>query len=161
MTMKRCAILTLLTASVLFTTMPATAAEHEIKMLNKGSDNQTMVFEPSFLKIKPGDTVKFVPTDKGHNVETIPGMLPVGATPFKGKVNEETVVTFVAPGLYGSKCLPHLGMGMVSLIQVGDEPSNLDKVKSVKLPGLGGKRMAVLLEKLNSTLSALPSPAKN
>ena len=38
-----------------------------------------MVFEPSFVKIAPGDTVRFVSTDKGHNAETIKGMLPEGA----------------------------------------------------------------------------------
>lgn len=159
--MKRCKTLALFAASVLYVTIPATAAEHEIRMLNKGSDNLTMVFEPAFLKIKPGDTVKFIPTDKGHNAESIPEMLPDGATPFKGKMNEETVVTFTAPGLYGSKCLPHVGMGMVALIQVGDEAPNLDKVKGVKLPGLASKRMATLLQKLNSTLSALPNTPAN
>ena len=38
-----------------------------------------MVFEPAFVKIAPGDTVKFVSTDKGHNAEIIKGMLPEGA----------------------------------------------------------------------------------
>ena len=62
---------------------PAISAEFEVKMLNKGSDNQPMVFEPAFLKINPGDVVHFVPTDKGHDVQSIPGMAPDGATPFK------------------------------------------------------------------------------
>src|SRR5262245_57706486 len=45
----------------------ANAAEIEVKMLNKGTDGGVMVFEPAFVKIEPGDSVKFVATDKGHN----------------------------------------------------------------------------------------------
>jgi len=97
----------------------AGAAEFEVKMLNKGSDGQVMMFEPAFLRVQPGDTVRFVPTDKGHDAETIPGMLPEGAQPFKGKLSEELKVTFQTPGLYGYRCLPHFGMGMVGLIAGG------------------------------------------
>lgn len=61
----------------------AQAAEIEVQMLNKGADG-AMVFEPAFVKVAPGDTVKFVPTDKSHNVESIKDMLPAGVEPFKG-----------------------------------------------------------------------------
>ena len=57
-----------------------------------------MVFEPALVKIEPGDTVKFVATNKGHNAETIKGMLPADATPFVGKVNQDIAVTFDKPG---------------------------------------------------------------
>ncbi len=56
----------------------AMAAEHEIEMLNQGSDGEMMVFEPAFLQIEPGDGVTFVPTDAFHNAATIEGMLPEG-----------------------------------------------------------------------------------
>ncbi len=55
-------------------------------MLDQGPDGQMMVFEPSFLKIEPGDTVTFVPTDKSHNSETILGMIPEGAEAWRGKI---------------------------------------------------------------------------
>ena len=71
----------------------AGAAELEVRMLNKGAKG-TMVFEPDLIVAAPGDTIRFVPTDKGHNVETIKGMLPEGAEPFKSKFNEEFSVTF-------------------------------------------------------------------
>jgi pseudoazurin len=113
----------------------AAAAEYEVKMLNKGSDGTPMVFEPAFLQIAVGDTVKFVPTDKGHNAESIKDLIPEGATPFKGKINEEFSVTFDVEGAYAYKCLPHVGMGMVGLIVVGDAaPANLDTITSAKLP---------------------------
>lgn len=111
----------------------AGAAEYEVKMLNKG-EKGAMVFEPDFIRAAPGDTVRFVPTDKGHNVETVKGMLPEGAEAFKGKFNEEVVVTLDKQGVYGVKCAPHYAMGMVALIEVG-EPANLDKAGAVKHPG--------------------------
>src|SRR5262245_46862337 len=100
----------------------AGAAEVEVKMLDKGTEG-VMVFEPALVKIAPGDTVKFVSVNKGHNVESIKGMLPEGAEPFVGKVSQDIVVTFDKPGAYGVKCLPHYGMGMVGLIVVGT-PAN-------------------------------------
>lgn len=97
----------------------AVAEVHEVQMMNKGEAG-TMVFEPGFLRIAVGDTVKFVPTDKGHNAETIKGMMPEGATPFAGKINQEIDVVFDVPGVYGVQCKPHFAMGMVVTIAVGD-----------------------------------------
>lgn len=109
------------------------AAEFEVQMLNKG-ETGNMVFEPAFLEIAAGDTVKFIPTDKSHNAETIKGMFPEGGNEFKGKVNEEFSVTFDVEGVYGYKCLPHFGMGMVGMIVVGDGSVNLEEAKAVKAP---------------------------
>src|SRR3546814_17257118 len=74
------------------TTGTASAAEIEVKMLNKGAAGM-MVFEPAFVKAEPGDTVRFVAVDKGHTAESIKGMLPEGAEPFAGQFNEEITVT--------------------------------------------------------------------
>ena len=118
------------------------AAEVEVKMLNKGADG-AMVFEPALVKIAPGDTVHFVAVDKGHDVLSIDGMIQEGATPFVGELNEDLTVTLTVPGVYGYKCKPHYGMGMVGLIIVGD-PVNLEAVKAVKQTGLAKKRFAAL-----------------
>ncbi|MFD2249176.1 pseudoazurin [Pseudochelatococcus lubricantis] len=118
----------------------AIAAEHEVRMLNQGKDG-AMVFEPAAVKAEPGDTIRFVPADKSHNVEAIKGMLPDGVEPFKSKVNEEYVLTVAAPGIYGVKCTPHFAMGMVAVIRVGDAPANLDAAKAVKLPKKAAERM--------------------
>lgn len=120
--------------------VPAFAAEFEIHMLNKGEAG-TMVFEPNFLAIQPGDTVTFIPTDKGHNVESIKDMIPEGAEPFKSKPNETFAVTFDVPGLYGFKCTPHFPMGMVGAIAVGTDLPNVDAAKAVKLPNKAQERM--------------------
>lgn len=113
---------------------PAFAATFEVHMLNKGADGQTMVFEPALTKIAVGDTVTFIPTDKGHDAQSIDGLIPEGAEAFKGKMGQDLSVTFTVPGAYGVKCSPHFAMGMVALIVVGDAPANLDAIKAAKLP---------------------------
>ena len=128
-------------ALVAFTAIPAVAADHQVLMLNKGSDGQAMVFEPSFLRVAPGDTVTFVPTDKGHQVDAVKEALPDGAEEFKGKLNQEVKVTLTVPGAYPVKCIPHLGLGMVGLIVVGDGvPANIEKAKAVKFPKKSAER---------------------
>ncbi|MCV0396750.1 MAG: pseudoazurin [Rhizobiaceae bacterium] len=127
----------------------AGAAEFEVKMLNKG-EKGTMVFEPDLIVAAPGDTIRFVPTDKGHNVETIKGMLPAGAETFKSKFNEEFTVTLDAEGIYGVKCTPHYAMGMVALIRVG-EPGNVEEAKAVKQTG---KAKAVFAELFGQVVAA-------
>ncbi|MFD1981369.1 pseudoazurin [Mesorhizobium newzealandense] len=111
----------------------ANAEEHVVQMLNKG-EKGSMVFQPAYVKAAPGDTIKFVPTDKSHNAETVKGMLPDGAEAFKGKPNEGITVTMTQEGVYGVKCAPHYGMGMVALIVVG-KPVNLDAAEAVKQTG--------------------------
>nr|WP_153435846.1 pseudoazurin [Sinorhizobium saheli] len=122
----------------------ASAADFEVHMLNKGADG-VMVFEPAFVKVNPGDSVTFIPTDKGHNVESIKDMIPDGTTPFKSKMNEKYKVTFDAPGIYAVKCSPHVGMGMVGLVVVGDAPANVEKVKAGKLPKKAQERLGAAL----------------
>jgi pseudoazurin len=119
--------------AVLAFTGGAAAEEHVVEMLNKG-EKGAMVFQPNLVHAAPGDTVKFVPTDKSHNAESIKGMIPEGAESFKSKMNEEFTVTFDKDGVYGVKCAPHYGMGMVALIVVG-QPVNADEAKAVKQTG--------------------------
>jgi pseudoazurin len=121
------------TALLILAGSPVAAANFDVKLLNKGADG-TMVFEPALTKVAVGDTVTFQPTDKGHNVESIKGMLPVGAEEIKGKSGQELVVTFTVPGVYGLKCMPHYAMGMVAVVDVGGDVSNLDALKAVKNP---------------------------
>ena len=125
----------------------AAADTVEVKMLNKGANGATMVFEPALVRVKPGDTVRFVPTDKGHNVESIKGMLPDGAEPFKGAINAEVAVTFDKPGVYGVKCMPHYAMSMVGLIIVGDGQPNWEAAAAVPHTGKAKAAFADLFAK--------------
>jgi len=129
------------------TASSALAANFEVLMLNKGTDGTTMGFSPSFLQIEPGDSVTFIPIDKGHNSETILDMIPPDAKTWAGKKDEKFTVTLTVEGLYGFKCSPHFTMGMVGLIQVGNSRSNLTEMLSVHLPDRAQGRMAELFAK--------------
>jgi pseudoazurin len=127
----------------------ASAAEFEVKMLNKGAKGE-MVFEPDVVRIAPGDVVHFVVMDKGHahDAVTIRGMLPEGAEPFAGEPDEDVTVTFTVPGVYGYKCTPHYSnYGMVGLVIVG-EPVNLEEVKKLRQFGASKKRFADIFASL-------------
>lgn len=126
---------------LLATTAFAGAAEFEVDMVNKGSDGSAMAFDPPLTKVAVGDTVHFVAKDKGHNAQTIPGMLPDGATAINGQISQDVTVTFTVPGVYGVRCVPHYSMGMVGLVVVGDAPANLDAAKAVNVPPLAKKRL--------------------
>jgi len=128
-------------AGLLLAAGQAGAAEIQVKMLNKGGQG-AMVFEPAQAKLKPGDTVRFIPTDKGHNVETIKEMLPPGAELVKSPLSQEIVVKFSKPGVYGFKCSPHWGFGMAFVARVG-EATNLATAEAavVKAPPMAKKRL--------------------
>ena len=135
----------LLLASVLLA--PAALAEvHEVKMLNRGSEG-AMVYEPDHLRIAPGDTVRFLPTQNGHNAASVTGLLPAGAEAFKSKLNQPFEQTFSVPGVYGIQCIPHLAMGMVMVIQVGDAPAT---ELPASLPARAQARFAAQLQKLEA-----------
>ena len=106
---------TLLTVFLL--TMPAFAAEHTVKMLNNGAGGM-MIFEPAVLSVNKGDTVKFIATDMAHNSVSV--FTPPGATPWRGRMNEEISITLDTPGVYIYECTPHAMMAMVGVIQVLD-----------------------------------------
>lgn len=131
--------------ALLLFTQAALAADFTINMVNKDAAGRIMQFEPAFLKIAPGDTVHFVAVDKGHDTESLAGGIPEGAEAWKSKMGDNLDLTFTAEGLYAFKCAPHVTLGMVGLIQVGNTASNLDAVAALKYPGKAKARMADLL----------------
>ena len=145
-------VMSLAAFAILMSANMTLAAEVEVRMLNKGAEG-LMVFEPALVRIEPGDTVKFVASDKSHNAETIKGMLPEGAMPFAGKMNEDVVVTFDKPGAYGVKCMPHYAMGMVALVVVG-KPDNLDAAKTMPQSGKAKQVFAALFDRLAQQAAA-------
>lgn len=137
-------VLLLVGAAVAALSAPASAKDVQVRMLNQGN-GRAMIFSPELVRVAPGDTITFVPTDKGHNAESIPGMLPPGAAPFKGKMNQPITVKFTKAGVYGYKCLPHYGMGMVGVVIVGNGGSNLAAAQKVSHPGKAKPIFAGLL----------------
>lgn len=131
---------------------PQNGASHSVLMLNTGcgDPNSSNVFEPAILRVNLGDTVTFVPTEAGHNSASKRGMIPEGAETWKGKTDEELTVTFTVPGIYGHVCLPHYEYGMVGLIVVGDDLSNMAQVKKIRHPGEAYKIFRDMLGTLES-----------
>jgi pseudoazurin len=126
---------------------PAIAKDIVVKMKNSGAAG-LMVFEPAYVAAAVGDTVHFVPTDRGHNAEPIPGMLPDGVTEAAGQFNKEYVLALSKPGLYGIRCKPHFSMGMVALIKAGSgNAPNAAAAIAAKLPPMAAKRMTPLLDR--------------
>lgn len=146
---KRAAMMGALAGAVLFASTPALAGEHVVAMKNMGADG-AMVFEPAYVAAQVGDTVRFVPTDKSHNAAPIDGMVPSGIKLPVGAINAEYVVKLTKPGLYGIKCTPHYGMGMIALIKAGaGKAPNAAQANAAaaKIPPLAAKRMKPLLVK--------------
>jgi pseudoazurin len=123
----------------------AEAKEYKVAMLNAGPDG-AMTFSPAYLKIAPGDDVVFVAQDKGHNAQSIAGLAPAGGPTFAGAMGQDVKVKFTKPGLYGYECLPHFGLGMVGLIQVGAAGNKAQfQAAAAKLPPLARARMTKYL----------------
>ena len=112
----------------LFLTGNVHSAQYEVKMLSSGNGG-SMVFEPPVIKIQPGDSIKWLNANPGHNTVSINEMIPSGAKTWNGKMNEEIVVEFTEEGVYGYKCAPHYILGMVGLVIVGNPESNLEQSK--------------------------------
>lgn len=127
----------------------AMASEHVVQMLNTGTGG-AMVFQPAVVHARPGDTIRYVPTNPGHNAELIPGMLPDGVAVQRGTMGREFVLRVTAPGIYGVKCAPHYSMGMVGLVQVGTGGPNLEAARTVsaRAPNFARRRFTQLFTQL-------------
>jgi pseudoazurin len=124
----------------------AYAENHTIDMLNK-LGKEKMVYSEKVISIKVNDEVTWKSVDKGHNVEFI-GM-PKGVSKFKSKISKDANYKFTKPGIYLYQCTPHKAMGMIGLVIVGDDKSNLDKIKKAKVYGKSKKLLKTLLKSIS------------
>ena len=129
---------------IIFFTSPILANTFSIDMLNVRSDGQSMVYSEDVLKVEVGDTVVWKPKDKGHNVEFIIGPDAV-ELPKKSRINQEFTFTFEKSGVYFYQCTPHKSMGMIAVIIVGEDLTNLDQVKSVRVFGKSKRKLEEIL----------------
>ena len=137
--------------AVLFLVLPASvnASDMTIQMLNKDIGlKKRNIYSPALIQIELGDTVKWVATDRGHNVEFVRGAVPEGVKPFRSALGKDVSYTFSKPGAYVYKCTPHYGLGMVGIIIVGETPDNLLDIAAKKYPGKADKRIDALLAPL-------------
>ena len=140
----------LLSTTILLTMFSTSvfAEDMSIEMLNKRDDGAKMVYSEDIARIDVGDTITWLPTSKGHNVEFRVG--PEGwELPKKSKNNREVEITFDVPGVYFYQCTPHKAMGMIAIVVVGDDTSNKDTIlKASKAKGKSKKKLIKLLENL-------------
>ena len=124
-----------------------TANATTIEMLNKDADGNKMVYSQEIARVAAGDTITWVPTSKGHNVEIVAA--PEGFDiPKKSKNGKEVAITFDTPGVYLYQCTPHKSMGMIALIVVGEDTSNKDDIAKAKAVGKSKKKLKALLSEL-------------
>ena len=121
------------------------AANHQLEMLNK-LGKERMVFSKKMISIELNDDVSWKSVDKGHNVQFI-GM-PDGAKKYKSKISKDATYKFEKPGIYLYQCTPHKAMGMIGIIVVGNDKSNLEAIKKVKVYGKSKKILKNLLKNL-------------
>src|SRR3546814_17644572 len=78
-------------------------------------------------------------------------MRPYGAEEIELGFNKAGTITFTTPGIYGIRCTPHTGAGMVTAIVVG-EPVNLVAATEAagRLPPKARQRLLAAFETLRS-----------
>lgn len=118
----------------------ATAADlHVVRQvfdINNDVADMLYRFEPDYLSIATGDTVRFLGTVKGHTVHSVRNMMPEGAEKIAIMPRQNSDVTFTVPGIYGIRCMKHGRHGMVSLIVVGNDYHNLVAARSAVAQGI-------------------------
>ena len=117
----------------------------EIEMLNK-LGKEKMVYSIKVAKVDQNDKIIWKHVSKGHNVEFI-GM-PKGVKKYKSKINKKAEYEFKIPGIYLYQCTPHKAMGIIGIVIVGGDKSNLEEIKKVKLYGKSKKVFKNLLKDL-------------
>lgn len=110
---------------------------------------EARAFNPDIVYIQPGDTVAWI-NMTSHNSVSIDGLIPAGATPWRGQLGENLKVTLTMEGIYGYVCEPHIGFGMMGVIVVG-KPANLAEVKATADKNLQGPFRRIL-GKLNKVV---------
>ena len=121
------------------------AASHQIDMLNK-LGKERMVFSKKVISVDVNDDVLWKSVNKGHNVEFI-GM-PEGVKKYKSKLSKDATYKFEKPGIYLYQCTPHKAMGMIGIVVVGNDKSNLETIKKIKVRGKSKKLLKSLLANL-------------
>ena len=138
-------ILLAITATFFANTL--SAATFEVEMLNR-LGKESMVYSQSVVNIQSGDTVKWLATTKGHNVQFL--SVPEGVGAFRSKLNVDTEYTFTVPGIYLYQCTPHKNMGMIAVVVVDGNKDNLNAITSARVAGKSKQRLAKIIETLSS-----------
>ena len=105
-------------------------------------------FSIEIAKIDVGQTIEWLPKAKGHNVEFRLGP-DAAKLPKKSSFSKPISIKFDTPGTYFYWCTPHKNSGMIGLVVVGGDTSNIDKVAELDLAGMSSSKLAKLITELN------------
>lgn len=142
----------LMSAALLVGSSVAAFAETiEVQMLNENDAGDKMVFSQELIRAEVGDVIRFVPTDRSHNAQSVRDALPEGQDAFKGKMNKEIEYLVTEAGLTAVVCQPHQTMGMVALVIVGNDLSNAQDILDARLRGKGKDKIEALIEEARAT----------
>jgi pseudoazurin len=127
---------------------------HVVEMLTRDPETgENQVFKPALLEVQPGDTVRFVPEQPGHNSQSNDDLIPEGGETWEGRINQEVEVTLETEGTYPYYCLPHQTAGMVGLILVGDFTTNYEEAKEGRFRGRARQRYEELFARADEILA--------
>ena len=132
--------------------LPALFILTTLLIFSKGASAETVEIEFTkfdtysieVVHIDVGDSVERLPESVGHNVEFIAGP-NMNALPKSSKMDDLHSVVFKMPGIYLYGCTPHLNMGMLGLVIVGNDLHNLEKLHDVKLSRIAKSILANLI----------------
>ena len=132
--------------------LPALFILTTLLIFSKGASAETVQIEFTkfdtysieVVHIDVGDSVEWLPESVGHNVEFIAGP-NMNALPKSSKMDDLHSVVFKMPGIYLYGCTPHLNMGMLGLVIVGNDLHNLEKLHDVKLSRIAKSILANLI----------------
>ena len=133
---------------LLFSTLHVFSAASVASVLQiEFTEDDTYSIEVAHIQV--GDTIEWLPTNEGHNVEFLLGP-KVNSLPKNSKIDEPHSVIFTVPGVYLYGCTPHASMGMLGLVIVDNDLHNLESIKQIELPAVA---MSVLRRLIRSALS--------
>ena len=126
-----------------------TSSEAAVAKVTKIEFTAYDTYSLKIIHINVGDSVEWLPTNEGHNVEFI--MTPTMVSlPEKSKMNEPYSMIFQEAGIYVYGCTPHLNTGMLGLIVVGNDFHNIEDINEIKLSPVANSVLKRLAKKAKS-----------
>lgn len=148
---------TALGAAAICMGLPALAETYDIDQLidlSALTPEEVYRFEPNYLWVEPGDTIRFLNSTGNHTVTSIYGIWPEGVAPVSIEHKAEASVTFDTAGIYGFRCKVHGRHGMYALIIAGSPEANKDSLDLSNLGDLGRRVFERLFEEMQKDIAA-------
>jgi len=130
-----------------------TSSDAAVAKVTKIEFTEFDTYSSEIIHVDVGDSVEWLPTNEGHNVEFI--MTPTMVSlPEKSKMNEPYSMIFQEAGIYVYGCTPHLNTGMLGLIVVGNDFHNIEDINEIKLSPVANSVLKRLAKKAKSQFNS-------